>query len=41
VLDLRTVLPHQDAELSSLLRRLQTTEAASSSGAQPDKAHTQ
>jgi L-seryl-tRNA(Ser) seleniumtransferase len=41
VLDLRTVLPHQDAELSSSLRRLQTREAASSSGAQPDKAHTQ
>ncbi len=41
VLDLRTVLPHQDAELSSSLRRLQTREAASSSGAQPDKAHSQ
>jgi L-seryl-tRNA(Ser) seleniumtransferase len=41
VLDLRTVLPHQDAELSSSLRRLQTREAASSSGAQPNKAHSQ
>jgi L-seryl-tRNA(Ser) seleniumtransferase len=41
VLDLRTVLPHQDAELSSSLQRWQTQEAAPSSGAQPDKAHPQ
>jgi hypothetical protein len=41
VIDLRTVLPHQDVELRRLLRGLQSHEAASSSGTQPDKAHTQ
>jgi L-seryl-tRNA(Ser) seleniumtransferase len=41
VLDLRTVLPHQDTELASSLQRLQTQEVTSRSGTQPDKAHSQ
>ena len=41
VLDLRTVLPDQDAGLSSALQRLHVQEPASSSSAKPDKANPQ
>jgi L-seryl-tRNA(Ser) seleniumtransferase len=41
VLDLRTVLPHQDAELSSAFHQLHVHETASSSSTKPDKADPQ
>jgi len=41
VLDLRTVLPDQDAGLSNALQRLHVQEPASSSSAKPDKANPQ